>query len=310
VCLSLNSTSTPISYQTFSNAAYTAYRGDFQVIIEPKDIGEITVFSTSARLADLGLGFSNMHEGIERRNWGSVAFHLRKIPLAFGFNGGIIKIYDQTDPLFDLGAWYHGPVCLGMSFSNILNDDKLLRGGIAYTWRQITASIEVEDSIRSQEMIPHGIVALKQPVNDFKFCLYGGFRPGQLSGAVAIEFRNFIQAMVLYEDSVRVLIGFNFRPPVIEKEVTIIDTLLVDKPIIVEKTVIKKPPQPTPEKPLSKEELDYCEKHYLKGIGYYVNDDLEMAIEEWNLVVKVYPKYKDVQRYLGNAEAKRDLLKE
>jgi hypothetical protein len=310
ITFSLNSVSIPISYQTFSNAAYTAYQGNYQVVIEPKDIGEITVFSASARFQNLGLGFSNMHENRERRNWGSIAYHIKKVPFSIGFNGGVIKIYDQTDPLFDLGTWYHGKVSLGASFSNILNDDKILRGGISYTWHQFTAAVEIQDSLRNQEIIPHGIIAFKQPIGDFSIGLYGGLRPGQLSAAVSIDFRSFIHGMVLYEDTVKVLIGFNFRPPVVTRRITVVDTLLIDKPVIVRKTVLKNEPKPAPEQPLSEKDRQYCEKHYLKGIEHYVNDRIDDSISEWTLVMEVCPDYKDIKRYIENAREKMKLLRE
>ena len=251
-----------------------------------------------------------MYEGRERRNWGSIAYHVKNVPFSIGFNGGVIKIYDQTDPLFDLGAWYHGPVSIGASFSNILVDEKILRGGISYTWRQITATIEVQDSLLSDEIIPHGIISFKPTFGDFTLGLYGAVQPGLLSGAVSVNYRRFIHCMVIYEDTLKVLIGFNFRPPVVTKKVTVVDTLLVDKPVIVEKTVIKKEPKDVSEKPLSEKDRHYCEKHYLKGIGYYVNDKLEDAIKEWNLVITICPDYKDVKRYIENAREKLKLLKE
>ena len=310
ISFTLNSVTKPISFQTLSNAAYTGYQPNYQVMIEPKDIGEITVFSCSGRFSNWGLGFSNMHENSERRNWGSIAYHVKKIPFSIGFNGGVIKIYDQTDPLFDLGAWYHGKVSLGASFSNILKDDKILRGGISYTWCQFTVAVEIQDSLRNQEITPHGIIAFKQPIGDFSVGLYGGLRPGKLSGALSIDFRNFVHGMLLYENSTRIFIGFNFRPPVKVKEVTVVDTLFVHKKVIVEKPATKKEPEPSPIKPLSKKDRQYCEEHYLKGIEYYVNNQLNEAIAEWKLVAKVYAEYKDVKRYLENAQAKLELLEE
>lgn len=310
ISFTFNSVSIPISYQTFSNASFTAYQGNYQVIIEPKDIGEITVFSASARLFDWGLGFSNMHEGIERRNWGSFAYHVKKMPVSIGFNTGVVKVYDQTEPLFDIGVWYYGIVGLGGSATNILNDDKILRGGISYAWRQFTATIEVQDSLRTDEIIPHGIVSFKQPIGDFNLGIYGGFRPSQLSGAISLSFRGFIHGMFIYEDTIKVLVGFNFRPPVVTKKITVVDTLLIDKPVLVKKTVVKKEPGTEPEKPLSEKDTQYCEKHYLKGIEHYVNDRLNDAINEWTLVMKVSPDYKDVKRYMENARAKVKLLEE
>jgi hypothetical protein len=44
--------------------------------------------------------------------------------------------------------------------------------------------------------------------------------------------------------------------------------------------------------------------------AYYVNNRLNEAIAEWKLVAKVYAEYKDVKRYLENAQAKLELLEE
>jgi len=307
---SLNSVATPISYYTLSNAAFTAFRGNYQVFIEPKDIGEIAIFNCSARFSDCGLGFSNMDEGIEQKNWASISYHVRKIPISIGLNAGIIKIYDNTDGLLDLGVWYRNRLSLGITYSNILNRGKILRAGISYTWKQFMAGVELEDSIRNQSLTPYGVIGIIQPVGDFCLKAYAGVSQHNLDVGLGIEFRNFINAMVFFTDTIKVLIGFNFRPPVITKTVTVVDTLIVKHPVIVEKTVIKKEPKPTPVKLLSKKDKQYCEEHYLKGIENYVNDHLEEAIVEWNLVTKVCFDYKDVKRYLENARAKLELLEE
>ena len=307
---SLNSVATPISYYTLSNAAFTAFRGNYQVFIEPKDIGEIAVFNCSARFSDCGLGFSNMDEGIERKNWASISYHVRKIPVSIGLNAGVIKVYDNTDGLFDLGVWYRNRLSLGITYSNILNRDKILRAGISYKWKQFMAGVELEDSIRNQSLTPYGVIGIIQPVRDFCLKAYAGVSQHNLDAGLGIEFRDFINAMVFFTDPIKVLIGFNFRPPVVTKTVTVVDTLIVKQPVIVEKTVIKKKPKPSPVKPLSKKDKQYCEKHYLKGIEYYVNDQLDKAIAEWKLVVRTCPDYKDVQRYLENAQAKLKLLEE
>lgn len=305
---SLNSAATPISYYTLSNAAFTAFRGNYQVFIEPKDIGEIAVFNCSARFSDCGLGFSNMDEGIEQKNWASISYHIRKIPISIGLNAGVIKVYDNTDGLLDVGAWYRNRLSLGITYSNILNRDKILRAGISYKWKQFMTGVELEDSIGSQSLTPYGVIGIIQPVRDFCLKAYAGVSQHNLDAGLGIEFRDFINAMVLFTDPIKVLIGFNFRPPVVTKTVTVVDTLLVKQPVIVEKTVRKKKPKPTPVKPLSKKDNQYCEMHYLKGIEYYVNDHLEEAIVEWNLVTNICSDYKDVKRYLENARAKLELL--
>ena len=307
---SLNSVATPVSYYTLSNAAFTAFRGNYQVFIEPKDIGEIAIFNCSARFSDCGLGFSNMDEGIEQKNWASISYHIRKIPISIGLNAGIIKVYDNTDGLLDLGVWYRNRLSLGITYSNILNRDKILRAGISYKWKQFMAGVELENSIRNRSLTPYGVIGIIQPVGDFCVKAYAGISQHNLEAGLGFEFRDFINAMIFFTDTIKVLIGFNFRPPVVTKTVTVVDTLLVKQPVIVEKTVIKKESKLTPVKPLSKKDKQYCERHYLKGIEYYVNDQLKEAINEWNLVTKVCSDYKDVKRYLENARAKLDLLKE
>ncbi len=311
IATGLNSASTPINYYTLSNPSFTAFRGNYQVFIEPKDVGEIAVVSCAARFYDWGLGFSNMHEGIERRNWVSISHHLRKIPLSLGLNAGIIKVYDNADGLFDLGVWYRTKLSLGVNYSNILNEDRILKAGLSYTWKQFMAGVEIEDSTRTHNLTPHAIIGFRQPVGDFCLRAYAGFCPGTLSAGLGIEFRDFISGMVFLEDStMNVIIGLHFRPPVKVKEVTVVDTLFVHKKVIVEKPAIRKEPEPSPVKPLLKKDRQYCEEHYLKGIEYYVSNQLNEAIAEWKLVAKVYAEYKDVKRYLENAQAKLELLEE
>lgn len=251
-----------------------------------------------------------MDEGIEQKNWASISYHIRKIPISIGLNAGIIKVYDNTDGLLDLGVWYRNRLSLGITYSNILNRDKILRAGISYKWKQFMAGVELEDSIRNQSLTPYGVIGIIQPVGDFCLKAYAGISQHNLEAGLGIEFRDFINAMIFFTDTIKVLIGFNFRPPVVTKTVTVVDTLLVKQPVIVEKTVIKKEPKPTPVKPLSKKDKQYCERHYLKGIEYYVNDQLKEAINEWNLVTKVCSDYKDVKRYLENAREKMKLLRE
>jgi hypothetical protein len=76
------------------------------------------------------------------------------------------------------------------------------------------------------------------------------------------------------------------------------------------KTEPKKPPPPVTKQQLTTQQKAYCEEHYMKGIEFYVNDELGKAIQEWNLVTKVDPGYKDVKRYIENARAKKELLEE
>ena len=46
----------------------------------------------------------------------------------------------------------------------------------------------------------------------------------------------------------------------------------------------------------------YKEVHYLKGIEHFEEERLKEAIEQWQLVSKVDPNYKQVQNYLLRAQ--------
>jgi hypothetical protein len=312
-CYTFNSVSTKVSAYTLSNPAFTAHSGDFEFYLEHKDIGEIEYFNLSAQLRNWGLGFSSgfneYSSNIEKRNWLSLAHHLN-IPLSLGFNLGMNKIWNNTNVLCDIGLWFRHNLSVGIGYCNIFNDDRLVRFGTSYTWRQITGTIELEDSIRNNHLTPHFLIGITQPVGDIKLILEGGYHPERLVGGMGIKFREFIEAVFFYEETVKLMIGVNFSPPVRLREVTIVETLLVEQPIVIKKTIIKKEPKHTKPKTLSKKDKSYCENHYLKGIDYYVNNQLEKAIKEWNLVISICPEYKDVKRYLENAREKLKLLKE
>jgi hypothetical protein len=313
-------TSTPISYYTLANPAFTAHYGTFHVFIEPKDIGDISVFSCSGKHEIWGFALSNMRTGDqpwhERRNWASVALHLNSLPLSVGINAGLNKVNEETNILTDFGVWLKKPLHAGFTYSNIFHDDRILRGGVSYTWSYFTGSFEIEDSIRSGALKPHGLVKFSYPIGDFTFAISGGIYPDILSTGLGVEYRRFITAQLFYQDiandNLKALIGIHFRPPVVVREVAVVETMTVTKPVIVERPVSKThpppPPKTTPE--LTAEQQAYCEEHYMKGIEYYVKDRLDAAIKEWILVTNIDPEYKDVKRYLENARAKKDLLKE
>jgi|GEM_PF-2416633 len=320
VSTTYTSSSLPLSYHTLSNPAFTAYYGRFHVFIEPRDVGDISVFSISGKFNCWALGFSNIRFGDEpwneRRNWASIAHHFTKLPLSAGINAGIYKVFDETSVLTDLGLWLKRPVSAGVIFTNIFNDDRIVRGGVSYSWQYLTATIEIEDSLRTGTLVPHGMVTFSYPFKDFSFYLTGGFCPNIISGGIGIEYRRFISAQLLYEDvdqnSLKALIGIHFRPPVVFRQIAVVETVAVKEPVIIEKTVIKQDPprQPRTSHDLTSQQIVYCEEHYMKGIEFYVNDQLDEAIREWTLVTKVDPGYKDVKRYLENAKAKKELLKE
>ena len=48
----------------------------------------------------------------------------------------------------------------------------------------------------------------------------------------------------------------------------------------------------------------------MKGIEFYLADEIQKAIQEWTSVTNVDPSYKDVKRYLENARAKQKMLEE
>lgn len=314
------SSSLPLSYLTLSNPAFTAYYGRFHVYIEPRDVGDISVFSCSGKIDRWALGFSNIRlendPWYERRNWASIAHHFAKLPLSVGINTGIYKIFNETYILTDVGFWLKRPVSTGLIFANVFNDNRIIRGGISYPWQYFTFTIEMEDSLQTSTLVPHGMITFTYPVKDFSFYVTGGFYPNTISGGIGIEYRRFVSAQLLYEDvdqnSLKALIGIHFRPPIVFREIAVVETMTVKQPVIIEKTVIKKDPpkQPQVSPDLTAQQLAYCEEHYMKGIELYVSDELDKAIQEWILVTKVDPDYKDVERYLDNARAKKELLEE
>jgi len=54
----------------------------------------------------------------------------------------------------------------------------------------------------------------------------------------------------------------------------------------------------------------YKEVHYLKGIEHFEEERLKEAIEQWQLVSKVDPNYKQVQSYLLRAQKLFEKIRE
>jgi len=313
----LTPASFPISYYTLSNPAFTLYEGDYQVVIEPKGIGDIAVFNCGARFRTWGMAFSNLRAETERKNWLSFAYHFNTIPLSLGANLGINeRANENRNLLCDIGLWYRRDLQFGFNYSNLLENNRVLRAGLSYTLNRFTGTLELEDSTSRQKLIPHILLGVAQPVANFIIQLSGGYHSERFVAELSVKFRDFIKWQLLFEEETKLLLEVNFSPPVIVKEVTVLETLLVEQPIVVKKTTtIEKIPKgkvkdkKTPSS-LSEKEKKYCETHYLKGIECYLNNELEQAIKEWNAVIKVDPDYKDVKRYLENARAKLKLLKE
>jgi len=301
---SYQTVSTPLSYYTLANPAFTSHLGNYEVYLEPKDIGEITVFNVSGRFRSWGFGLSNyyeqLHADYERKNWVSIACHL-KHPLSVGCNLGLSKILDETAAFVDIGAWFRANPGAGFGYFNSPNETHSIRFGASYVWKKFTGILEIEDSLLYDDLVAHFLVSFDQPINDFDLKVSAGYHPKHLVFGMEMGFRDFIKAIVSLEETRKVLVGFNFSPPVVTKEITVVETLMVEKPIIVKTTKTY---------PMNMKDIKYCEEHYRKGIEYYVNNRIEDAIKEWNLAVKVCPDYKEVQQYLGRAKAKLEMLKQ
>ncbi len=44
------------------------------------------------------------------------------------------------------------------------------------------------------------------------------------------------------------------------------------------------------------------DRHFKKGISYFQKEEMELAVEEWNSVLRLKPSHKDAQEYKGRAE--------
>jgi hypothetical protein len=323
--LSFNTVSNEHSSFTLSNPAFSGSFGEYELYVEQRDVGEITFFNFSTRLYNWGIGFSNSFDddsySPEKRSFASVAYHI-PMPLSIGANIGLYRRFDQTDAYIDFGTWFHFGLDFGICYRNVLSQEniaRILRAGASYTWKQVTATVEIEDSVLQDRIIPHILLSFDQPIRDFNVKLTGGVHyiddtniNDMVVAALEISFRDMIRGAVLYEDNAKVLIGFNIQPRVHIEEITLVDTIretvVVKEPIIVEKTTVIRPDDDSP-KVLSSKDEEYCEEHYRRGIKHFVNDQLQDAINEWTLVTKVCPDYKDVKRYLNNARTKLELLK-
>lgn len=316
LCYSSTTVSQPLSFYTLSNPAFTAQAGNYQVYIEPKGIGDIAVFNCSARWEQWGFGFSNARMGDEawheHKNWLGVSYTPKRFPVSLGINCGIREIYDTRDGFFDFGAWLQRPVQIGFAIRNFAVPDVIIRGGITYTWRMFFITLEGERLTRNDSTTGHGIIGLSYPLGDFTALAFGGYHPEQVIGGVGLSYQNFFESKIMFEEDINVFIGISFRPPVVVREVTVVETLLVEgsKPIIIEKRIVKSDSPPPKAAGLTAQQKKYCEVHYLKGIEYYLNNEIKAAIREWTLVTNTSSQYRDVQRYLENARAKLKLLEE
>lgn len=312
--------SQPLSFYTLANPAFTAQAGNYQVYIEPRGIGDIAVFNCSARLDQWGFGFSNARVGDgvwhEHKNWLGVSYTHQRFPVSLGVNCGIREIDQLRDGYFDFGLFIRRPVKLGFTIRNFAVSDIIMRGGLTYDWNIFFVTLEGErfrQRFSSRDSITgHGIVGLSYPLGDFGALIYGGYHPEQVIGGIGLSYRNFFESKVIFEEDIKVFVGISFRPPVVVREVTMVETLIVEgsKPIIIEKRIVKSDSPPPKSTKLTESQKKYCETHYLKGIEHYLADDIKAAIREWTMVADVAPQYRDVQRYIENARAKLRLLEE
>ncbi len=299
-----NTVSEPIGCLTLSNPAFTGHLGNYEFYLEHSDIGKISFFNLSTQFKGYGLGFSSyfneLEETTEKRNCLSFSRHLN-LPLSFGTNIGLIKLNHETDPLLDIGIWFRKRLGFGFSANNLLNRDRIMRIGISYEWKILQTIFEIADSVHSGSKTVHILLGLKQPIGELLIIPRLGYHPGQIVGGFEVQFHDFIDIDLTIEETARLSIGVNFSPPVVIKEVSMVETLTVERPIVIKKTEKYK---------LSKRKLKYCEQHYLKGIECYLDNRIEEAIEEWKKVKAVYPDYKELRRYMKNAQEKLKLLKE
>ena len=125
------------------------------------------------------------------------------MPLSIGANIGLYRRFDQTDAYIDFGTWFHFGLDFGICYRNVLSQEniaRILRAGASYTWKQVTATVEIEDSVLQDRIIPHILLSFDQPIRDFNVRLTGGVHyiddaniNDMVVGALEISFRNMIR---------------------------------------------------------------------------------------------------------------------
>ncbi|MEO0215477.1 MAG: hypothetical protein ABIL70_05055 [candidate division WOR-3 bacterium] len=301
---SFNAVSTLENAHSSSNPAFTSYLSNYELYLAHKDLGEINYFNFSTRLRKIGIGFSSSTKEdintIEKKTWISNSFHFN-LPVSLGTNCGIIKNSNQIGALFDFGIWVRYFLNIGICYYNLFAEERSLRTGISYPYRAFEATIELQSKFQTREIITHFLLDFKKQLGRVQLGMGFGYHPKRFVSKYEITLNDFINCTLYLEEEPSLILKIYFSPPVIVKEVTVVETLMVEKPLVVKKTKKYE---------LTQEKLNYCEMHYRAGIEYYLKNELKKAIQEWNLVVNVYPEYKDVARYLDTAKKKLALLEE
>ena len=229
--------------------------------------------------------------------------------MAIGMNIGTAQIYQQSHFLADFGLWFDYLLCFGICYRDVFQDERLLRAGATYTFKSVNLMYEIEYGGYDQQTDHNLGIGYIQYFKDLKLNACLGYDLHDLAFTMGLAYKQFELGFLLSDSlKVNIMVSIFLEPPVREKIVVFQETLevFVQKPTIKKKSPDKKV---TTEEQLTASEKLACEQHYLKGVEYFINNQLDEAITEWNLVVKICPTYKDVKRYLDNAHAKKEILK-
>ncbi|OGC41444.1 hypothetical protein A2Y85_05830 [candidate division WOR-3 bacterium RBG_13_43_14] len=300
--------SQPLFESGLSNPAFSSYSGTYEAHITANENFIFDYLSAGAQIKNAGISFATYRDNYYSQSWAGISYRF-PFPLAMGVNLGTAQVYQQSHFLTDLGLWFNYGLLFGISYRDILHDERLLRAGATYKKNRINIMCEIENGGEEHNTSLNIGIGYLYCFSDLEISAFGGYNFHNPAFTIGLTYYQFKLGFLLSDSfEVNLMVSIFLEPPVREKIIVFQETLevFVQKPTSTKKPLAKKigtTAQLTPNERLS------CEQHYLKGIEYYINNLLDEAINEWNIVVKISPTYKDVKRYLENANAKKELLK-
>ncbi len=309
-----HSVSQPLFESGLSNPAFSSFSGTYEAHITANENFIFDYLSAGAQINRLGISFATYRYDRYSQSWAGIRYRF-DFPLAIGMNLGTSQIYQDSDIITDFGLWFNYWLHFGISYRNILQDERLLRAGATFTRRKISMMCEIESGGDQQRTDINLGLGYLHHLGEIDINGVAGYNLHNFAFTLGFTYRQFKVGMLLsdvFSDTFRInmMVSIFLEPPVKEKIIVFQETLevYVHKPTSLKKPITTKKPLTVDQ--LSTSERLYCEQHYLKGIEYYLANDLKKAIEEWNLVRAKCPEYKEVQRYLANATEKIKQLEE
>ncbi len=305
VGITLETVSMPGACLSRANPALVGSYADYELYAIPDRIGSLSYLHGSIRHNQWGLGLSAASQHERGQAWLSISRRL-KIPVAIGVNLGAAREYDLEHFLFDAGIEFTIKARFGLVGYDLTDYHRRLKGGLTYEFKPAFLTLEVEDSTFYPRWVPNIIVGLAHTFGIWSMKAAVGYHRRHAALAAEIDYKHTLRLALLSEETFQVQLGFGLNPGRAARHT---DTVYVVKRV----PVMTPPKNGTPFEPPSATVLvdsAYCDVHYRKGIGHYLNNRLAEAIREWTLVILECPDYKEVTRYLDNAREKQKLLKD